>query len=76
MKIAKNYLKKLDDRSKCVVHLGIEKGIETWRVLDTDTGTIYVRRNLVFEEEKMWPWEKAKKKLKCQVLRSRYRALT
>lgn len=61
MMIPKNHLKKLDDRSKRVVHLGIEKGTKAYRLLDPVTGSIYVSRNVVFEEEKVWPCEETVK---------------
>lgn len=50
MKIAKNHLKKLDDRSKKVVYHGIEKGTKAHKLLDPDTGTMYVSGDIVFEE--------------------------
>lgn len=61
MMIAKNHLKKLDERSKRVVHLGIEKGSKSYELLDPDTGKVYVSRNVVFEEDKTWMWEKRTK---------------
>lgn len=57
MKIAKGHLKKLDDRSKKLVHLGIEKGSKSYRLLDPDTGKLYVSRDVVFEEQKIWNWD-------------------
>lgn len=61
MMIPKNHLKKLDDRRKRVVNLGIEKGTKAYILLDPDTGSIYVSRNVVFEERRVWSWEEAKK---------------
>lgn len=61
MKIAKNHLKKLDDRSKRVVYLGIEKGSEAHRLLDPNTVSIHVSRDVVFEEGQTWNWEKTTK---------------
>lgn len=50
MKIVKNHLMMLDDRSKKVVYLGTEKGSKAHRLLDPDTGSVYVSRDVVFEE--------------------------
>ncbi|GJS30316.1 zinc finger, CCHC-type containing protein [Tanacetum coccineum] len=61
MRIAKSHLKKLDDRSMKLVHLGIEKGSKAYRLLDPDTGKLYVSRDVVFEEQQAWMWEKSAK---------------
>ncbi|GJZ80177.1 zinc finger, CCHC-type containing protein [Tanacetum coccineum] len=61
MKIAKNHLKKLEDRSKRVVYLGTEKGSKAHRLLDPDTRSMYVSRDVVFEEDQTWNWEKITK---------------
>ncbi|XP_042756658.2 retrovirus-related Pol polyprotein from transposon TNT 1-94 [Lactuca sativa] len=61
MKIAKNHLKKLEDRSKKVVYLGTEKGSKAHRLLDPNTGAIYVSRDVIFEENRRWEWEKSLK---------------
>nr|GEU54259.1 zinc finger, CCHC-type [Tanacetum cinerariifolium] len=61
MRIAKSHLKKLDDRSMKLVHLGIEKGSKAYRLLDSDTGKLYVSRDVVFEEQQAWMWEKSVK---------------
>ncbi|KAI3516558.1 hypothetical protein L1887_15477 [Cichorium endivia] len=61
MLVTKNHLKKLDERSKRVVHLGIEKGSKAYRLLDPDTGTMFVSRNVIFEENRRWDWEKVSK---------------
>ncbi|GJV93791.1 zinc finger, CCHC-type containing protein [Tanacetum coccineum] len=61
MKIAKNHLKKLEDRCKRVMYLGTEKGSKDHRLLDPDTGSIYVSRVMVFEEDQTWNWEKTTK---------------
>lgn len=54
MKVAKGHLKKLDDQSKKVVYLGTKKGLETHRLLDHDTGMMYVSRDVFFEENRRW----------------------
>lgn len=61
MMITKSHLKKLEERSKYVVHLGIERGTKAYRLLDPDTGSIHISRNVVFHEDRTWMWEKATK---------------
>ncbi|GKA84219.1 zinc finger, CCHC-type containing protein [Tanacetum coccineum] len=61
MKILKGHLNKLDDRSMRLVHLGIEKGSKAYRLLDPDTGKLYVSRDVIFEEDQVWGWEKSTK---------------
>ncbi|GKC38160.1 zinc finger, CCHC-type containing protein, partial [Tanacetum coccineum] len=61
MKAAKGHLKKLDERSKRLVHLGVEKGTKAYRLVDPDTGKMYVSRDVIFEEQQSWVWEKSLK---------------
>nr|KAJ0217724.1 hypothetical protein LSAT_V11C300103190 [Lactuca sativa] len=61
MKIVKGHLKKLEDRSMPLVHLGIEKGSKAYRLLDPNSGKVYVSRDVVFEEERNWVWEKSQR---------------
>nr|GEU33305.1 hypothetical protein [Tanacetum cinerariifolium] len=61
IRIAKSHLKRLDDRSMKLVHLGIEKGSKAYRLLDPDTWKLYVSRYVVFEEQQAWMWEKRAK---------------
>ncbi|KAI3523596.1 hypothetical protein L1887_01838 [Cichorium endivia] len=58
MKVAKNHLKKLDERSIKLVHLGVEKGTKAYRLLDPNSGKMYVSRDVVFDEQQNWIWEK------------------
>ena len=51
MRVAKGYLKKLDDQSMKVVYLGTEKGSKAHRLLDPDTGMVHVSRDVIFEEK-------------------------
>ncbi|GKC86743.1 zinc finger, CCHC-type containing protein [Tanacetum coccineum] len=44
-----------------LVHLGIEKGSKAYRLLDPDTGKLYVSRDVIFEEDQVWGWEKSTK---------------
>ena len=50
MKVVKGHIKKLEDRSMPLVHLGIEKGSKAYMHLDPDSGKVYVSRDFVFEE--------------------------
>nr|GEX40518.1 hypothetical protein [Tanacetum cinerariifolium] len=52
--VTRGHLKKLDDRSMKMVHLGCEKGTKAYRLLDPCTGLIQVSRDVVFEEESAW----------------------
>lgn len=57
MKIPHVHVKKLDDRSRMVVYLGKEPGTKASRLYDPVTGTLHISRDVVFQEEKFWPWE-------------------
>ena len=48
--------KKLDKKSKVLVHLGTEPGSKSYRLLDPLTKQIAVSRNVVFDENKLWCW--------------------
>ena len=50
MKVEKPHLKKLDDRSRMLVHLGTEQGSKAYRLLDPQAMKIIVRRDVVFDE--------------------------
>ncbi|KAG7583121.1 GAG-pre-integrase domain [Arabidopsis suecica] len=56
-KIDKQQLKKLDDRSRMLVHLGIEPGSKAYRLFDPQTQKIVVSRDVVFDESKGWNWK-------------------
>lgn len=58
MKIPANKVTKLSDRSKMVVNLGKEPGTKAYRVFDPESGNVHVSRDVVFEEEKGWNWNK------------------
>lgn len=60
-KLMRGNLQKLDNRSEVLVHLGMEAGSKAYRLLDPNTGRIRVSRDVYFEENKVWPWESAKK---------------
>lgn len=48
--------KKLDDRSRALFHLGTEPGSKSYRLYDPSTRKIFVNRDVVFDENKMWNW--------------------
>ena len=48
--------KKLDDRSRILVHLGTEPGSKAYRFLDPKSKRIVVSRDVYFEDEKKWSW--------------------
>ena len=50
--------KKLDDRSRTLVHLGTEPGSKAYRLLDPLSKLIVVSRDVVFEEGREWNWSK------------------
>ena len=49
--------KKLDDRSRVLVHLGVEPGTKAYRLFDPSTKRIIVSRDVLFDEEKQWSWD-------------------
>ena len=57
-KIDSAMVKKLDDRSLVLVHLGTEPGSKAYRLYNPDTRRIVVNRDVVFDEEKSWNWNK------------------
>lgn len=56
MEIPDIHNKKLDDRSKQVVNHGRESGTKAYRVYDPVTRRVHVSRDVIFEENKCWPW--------------------
>ena len=57
----KGHLKKLEDRSKKYVYLGTEIGSKAYRLLDPNIGKICVSKDVCFEEDKGWIWEKSER---------------
>lgn len=49
--------KKLDDRSRCLVHLGVEPGTKAYRLLDPVKKKIIVNRDVIIDEELRWNWK-------------------
>ena len=58
VKIEGMKLKKLDDRSLMLVHLGTEPGSKSYRLYDPKTRKIKVSRDVVFDETRGWNWSK------------------
>ncbi|CAA7058194.1 unnamed protein product [Microthlaspi erraticum] len=56
-KVETPHLKKLDDRSRALVHLGTEPGSKAYRLLDPTSRKIIVSRDVVFQENKRWKWD-------------------
>lgn len=50
--------KKLDDRSRVLVHLGTEPGSKAYRLLDPHSKKIVVSCDVHFDEDKQWSWNK------------------
>ena len=58
-KVEAHKLKKLDNRSRTLVHLGTEPGSKAYRLLDPTQQRIIVSRDVVFDENKPWKWNKS-----------------
>ena len=56
MKVVTPNLKKLDNRSRMLVHLGTEPGSKAYRLYDPTNRKIVVSRDVIFDENKMWNW--------------------
>ncbi|CAA7042014.1 unnamed protein product [Microthlaspi erraticum] len=56
------HLKKLDDRSRLVVHLGTEPGSKAYRLFDPINRKIVVSRDVFFDETKRWKWKTEEKR--------------
>lgn len=57
--VDKVHLRKLDDRSRMLVHLGTEPGSKAYRLLDPERRKIVVSRDVVFDESKGWNWKRS-----------------
>ena len=53
------HLKKLDDRSQALVHLGIEPGSKAYRLYNPTTKRIVVSCDVIFDEKETWNWKGA-----------------
>ncbi|GJS93537.1 retrovirus-related pol polyprotein from transposon TNT 1-94 [Tanacetum coccineum] len=52
---------KLDDKSKKCVFIGVSEESKAYRLYDPVSKRIIVRRDVVFDEEASWDWEKSHK---------------
>lgn len=57
MKVPKEHIQKLDDRSKKMVYLGKEPGSKAHRLFDPLKGRLSVSIDVIFEEDRGWSWE-------------------
>jgi len=55
-KVETPHLKKLDDRSRILVHLGIEPCSKAYRLFNPENQKVVVSRDAVFDETKSWNW--------------------
>lgn len=60
-KVDSQHLKKLDNRSRMLVHLGTEPGSKAYRLFDPTSKRMVVRRDVIFDESKCWDWNKSNK---------------
>jgi hypothetical protein len=56
VKNTKLHLKKLDDRSTCMIFVGYETGSKAYRAYDPRTGRVHVTWDAVFDELAQWSW--------------------
>ena len=52
MRVTERHLSKLEVRIKKLVHLGVEKGMKGYKLLDHNIRSISVSRDVIFEENK------------------------
>ena len=53
-----SHLKKLDDRSRELVHLGVEPGSYAYRLYDPKNCKVVVSPDVIFVEDNTWRWNK------------------
>lgn len=54
----KPILRKLDDISRRLIHLGTEPGSKAYRLYDPQSRKVTVSRDVVFDETRGWNWSK------------------
>lgn len=62
-KVTTPHLNKLEDRSRTLVHLGIEPGTKAYRLYDLISRKIIVSRDVIFDENRSWKWKDLDKKV-------------
>ena len=60
-KVDTPHLRKLDDRTRTLIHLGTEPGSKAYRLYDPMYRKIIVSRDVVFDETKRWNWSNSTK---------------
>lgn len=65
-KVVNPHLKKLEDRSRVLIHLGTEPGSKAYRMYDPQTRKISVSRDVIFDETKGWNWEESEQSTTCE----------
>ncbi|XP_076923389.1 uncharacterized protein LOC143585500 [Bidens hawaiensis] len=55
-KIVGTHLKKLNDRVRSLVHIGVETGSKAYRLFDPNTQKVVIACDVVFHEKKTWVW--------------------
>ena len=60
-KIDTQHLKKLDNRSRQLIHLGTEPGSKAYRLFDPTNRRVVVSRDVIFDENKSWDWKNSRK---------------
>ncbi|KAF2301069.1 hypothetical protein GH714_019859 [Hevea brasiliensis] len=61
IKVTSPHLTKLEDRSVKGVMIGYEEGSKAYRLYDPVKKKLIISRDVIFEEEKSWPWQSEKK---------------
>ena len=65
-KVDSAQLKKLDDRSLALVHLGTEPGSKAYRFYNPTSRRIVVSRDVIFNEKAYWNWKGAEDEVQSQ----------
>lgn len=63
-KVTTPHLRKLDDRSRALVHLGTEPGTKAYRLLEPSSRKIIVSRDVIFNEDQRWKWVEFEKNIR------------
>ena len=57
MKVPAAHSRKLDDKSKRLIHIGREPGKKAYRLFDPTSGSVHISRDVIFDECQGWDWE-------------------
>jgi hypothetical protein len=58
VKVVGPNVNKLSDKSKKMIFIGYESGIKGYRLFDPTTNSLVISRDVVFEENVTWDWDK------------------